>query len=224
MRFHHSRTAGFGAIELIVVISILGMIFLLTLKGTALIAPIRATVVAQQIETYRAAISRYQADFLALPGDDPAAASRWQRTSALFTIGRATVSMEGDGKIDGLLDDSANAAGEQYVAWRDLRFGGYIEGDTTLEGQSARPENTYGGVFGFSEDNLGISQALCVTKVPGREALAIDKKLDDGNVSRGKLRGTSQWDPVEAKNQFGAPDEAPYDPEKTYIICLPYLP
>ncbi len=136
----------------------------------------------------------------------------------------SSVSLAGNGKIDGLLDDPGNASGEQYMAWRDLRSAGLVEGDPTLLGQSARPENFFDGDFGFAENNLGLEQVLCLTRVPGRDAELIDKRLDDGSVSTGRLRGTSRWDPVYAKNQFDAPDTAPYDPEKTYIICLPSLP
>jgi len=215
---------GFGLIELIVVIFILGAAFLMALKGTALIAPLRAYAVAQQVRHYQSGVLQYQADLAALPGDDERGPDRWKRAEAIYNVGGATVSYAGNTKIDGLLDDSGNAQGEQYVAWQDLRLGGYVDGDPTLVGQSARPENTFGGVFGFAEDNFGLQQVLCLTQVPGHDAELIDKRLDDGDVSRGRMRGTSQWDPVEAKNHFAAPDSTPYNPEKTYIICLPYLP
>jgi len=222
---HTLRARGFGAIELIIVIIVLGAIMVLTLKGTQLIAPMRAFVIAQQLDRYQASVLQYQADIRALPGDDPGGASRWsQREDALFMLGNAPVSYAGDNKLNGLLDDSGNAAGEQYMAWSDLRAGGYLPGDPKLTGQSARPENTYGGVYGFAEDNLGLQQVLCMTRVPGRDAEILDTRLDDGKIATGRLRGTSQWDPVEAKNHFAAPDSAPYDPEKTYIICLPMLP
>ncbi len=224
-RCKHVPSRGFGAVELIVVIVVLGGIMLLTLKGTQLIAPMRAFVVAHQIERYQAAVLGYQTGQNAVPGDDPGAPVRWkQREDALFTLEGAVVSYAGDNTLNGLFDDSANAAGEQYMAWSDLRAGGYLPGDPKLTGQSARPENTYGGVYGFAEDNLGLQQVLCMTRVPGRDAEILDTRLDDGKIATGRLRGTSQWDPVEAKNHFAAPDSAPYDPEKTYIICLPMLP
>jgi prepilin-type N-terminal cleavage/methylation domain-containing protein len=196
---------GFGIIELALVIVILGIAFVLTLKGTALIAPMRAFVVSQQINQYRSAVLHYQIDFRGMPGDDPAAPARWGRDPALYVAGGRILSLAGDARIDGSLDDAANASGEQYLAWSDLRRAGFVEGDPTLVGISARPENTYGGV-------------------PGTDAALLDKRLDDGNISTGQLRGTSQWDPVGRKNDFPEPDGVSYDPEKTYIICLPNTP
>ncbi|MBY0511319.1 MAG: hypothetical protein K2P94_14345 [Rhodospirillaceae bacterium] len=220
----HRYAGGFGIIEFAVAIIILGMVFLFALRGTTLIAPLRSYVVAQQINQYRSAVLQYQADLMHLPGDDSVAPDRWGRPPALFSMLGSTISSAGNGKIDGLLDDSANASGEQYMAWRDLRLGGYVEGDKNLVGQSARPENTYGGVFGFAADNFGVEQVLCLTKVPGTDAALLDKRLDDGSISAGRLQGTSRWDPVDAHNHFEKADTAAYDPEKTYIICLPYLP
>jgi len=218
-----SDARGFGAIELILVVIILGMVFLFTLKGRELIAPMRIFVTIQQINQYKSALFHYETDFKALPGDDPAAPNRWKRIPSLFVLDFAEpVSLAGDGKLNGLFDDAQNPSGEQYLAWSDLRAGGFVQGDPALVGQSARPENVYGGAYGFAEDNLGLDQVLCLSQVPGRDAATIDKRLDDDSISTGTLRGTSQWDPVGAKNHFAQPDTAAYDPEKTYIICFPY--
>lgn len=217
------RTRGFGAIELIMTMVILGMVFLFALQGRKLLPPMRSFVTIQQINQYKSAVSHYTADFKAPPGDDTAASGRFRRPPALFVLGFASpVSYAGNGKIDGLLDDGQNPSGEQFLAWVDLRYGGYVEGDAALVGQSARPENIYGGTYGFAEDNFGLNQVLCLSQVPGADAELIDKKLDDRSIATGIVRATSQWDPTGAKNHFAQPDTAPYDPEKTYIICLPY--
>ena len=220
----NSTDRGFGIIELGLAIIILGIVFVLALKGAALIPHMRAFVVSHQINQYRAAVLHYQNDYRNMPGDDPTAPTRWRRPNALYVTGTGLLSLAGDGKIDGFLDDSASASGEQYMAWSDLRSGGYVQGDPTLAGQSARPENLYGGTFGFAAQNLGLQQVLCLTRVPGADAALLDKRLDDGNIATGQLRGTSQWDPVEEKNTFPEPDVVPYSPENTYIICVPNIP
>lgn len=219
-----SPCRGFGVLELALMIVVLGIVFVFTLKGTALIPHMRAFVVGHQIDQFRAAVLQYQNDYRNMPGDDPTAARRWQRGDALYTTGGRVLSLAGDGRIDGFLDDASNAAGEQYTAWGDLRRAGYVEGDPTLVGLSARPENTYGGAFGFAAENLGLEQVLCVTRVPGADAALLDKRYDDDNISTGQMRGTSQWDPAGRNNNFSEPDVEPYHPEKTYIICVPNTP
>jgi len=215
---------GFGSIELLCVVIILGFVIVLTLKGTALIPSMRAFVLAQHVTQYQMAVSQYQTDYRALPGDDPDGAARWSRPSSLFNTDNGVVTLAGDGKIDGLLDDVTSPLGEQYLVWSDLRSAGLIGGDPTLVGQSGRPETISDISYGFSESNFGLSQVLCLVRVPGADAAYLDKRLDDGNIRTGRLRGTSQWDPVGMGNHFDKPDDSPYDPEKTYIICLPYMP
>jgi prepilin-type N-terminal cleavage/methylation domain-containing protein len=216
--------AGFSALEMMIAVSIVGIALMLTMKGTALLEPMRAFMTANQMTRYQDIVNTYRAQYRALPGDDRAAPTRWGRPPSVFILNNIPASFSGDDVLQGLLSDEANAAAEQFNAWRDLRFAGLIEGDKELVGRSAMPENAFGGQYGFAEDNLGLRQVLCATQIPGGAAAAIDKRLDDSNVSTGNVRGTSQWDPLEAKNHFEAPDTAPYDPEKTYIICIPFLP
>ena len=218
-----AASRGFSGMELTIALMVLGMIFVMTLKGASAILAMRAFVLAHQIEGYQSAVMQYVSDRAALPGDDARAPGDGRQPS-LVMVGGQPVSFAGDGKIDGDLDDPVNPLGEQYLAWQDLRRRQYVEGDAALVGQSAQPEHMYGGVFGFAADEFGLNQVLCLTKIPGDAAAAIDRKMDDGNVATGRLRGTSRWDPAEAHNHFTEPDSAPYDPAKTYIICLPYLP
>lgn len=218
-----SASRGFSGMELTIALIVLGVIFIMTLKGASAILAMRALVLTHQIEGYQSAVMQYVSDRAALPGDDPRAPGGGRQTSLVMINGQPA-SFAGNGKIDGDLDDVNNPLGEQYLAWQDLRIRQYVEGDATLIGQTAQPENMFGGVFGFAEDQFGLSQVLCVTKVPGEIAAAIDRRMDDGEIATGRLRGTARWDPVDAHNHFTEPDKTPYDPAKTYIICLPYQP
>jgi hypothetical protein len=222
---HLRSRSGFGAIEVVIAVVILGMVYVFTLQGLTLISSMRAFVLAQQIGQYRSAVQQYEIEYSALPGDDPGASGRWGRPEALYASStKLMLSLAADGKINGLFDDPGNTLGEQYVAWNDLRLAGLVAGDSTLVGQSARPETMGDITYGFAERNLGLDQVMCLTRVPGEDAARLDKRLDDGAAGTGQLRGTSKWDPVGANNQFEKPDTTPYDPDKTYIICLPYLP
>lgn len=198
---------------------------ILTLRGTALIDTMRAFIVSYQIQQIQSRVVVYDAEFGALPGDDPAAARRFALPNPVSIMGGADVSFTSDGQINGFLSDSLSPNSEQYMAWRHLRAAGLLDGDPKLAGASAAPENPFGGIYGFDEGNLGQKAgSLCLTKVPGRAAEIIDKRLDDGVINKGRVVATSKYDPVVAHNHFDAPDSAPYDYEKQYIVCAPLLP
>ena len=218
-------SSGLTIIELAFTISIVGLLLFLTLKGTVMIESFRAVAVSYELEQHQRLVVGYQTDFRALPGDDPQAASRWRREPALTTIALGVpASLVGNDVLDGKLYDFSSPTGEQFTLWRDLRYAGMIDGNPALQGQSSLPENPFGGFYGFDEGNLGQkSGSFCATKIPGRAAEIIDKKLDDGKINSGKLIGTAKFS-IEENNHFPAPDTAPYDIEKEYIICVPLLP
>ncbi len=216
---------GFSIIELSMTIFILGIVFAMTLKGKDLVENMRAFIVSYQISQFQNSVFAYQSSHGALPGDDTRAAQRFGREAAMFLINGSAVTMIGNSRIDGLLSDALRANGENFMAWRDLRYAGAVDGDPAVAGASAMPENPFGGVYGFDEGNLGQREgSLCVTRVPGRAAQMIDDRMDDGIINHGKVVATSRYDAVEAKNHFDAPDSEPYDFEKEYIICAPILP
>jgi type II secretory pathway pseudopilin PulG len=212
-------------IELALTISILGILMYFTLKGTAVIESMRSVAVAYELQQYQRLFLAYQTDFRQLPGDDPDGAARWRREPALTTASGGTLaSLQGDGKIDGVLYDFGNPAGEQFTAWRDLRAAGMISGDSKLTGASALPENPFGGFYGVDEGNLGQTRgSLCATKIPGLAAQSIDERIDDGKIDTGNLVATTKFS-IPDSNHFDAPDSEPYNVEKEYIICVPLLP
>jgi hypothetical protein len=221
MTFRHGRERGIAPLVMIIAVMILGFAFVMTLKGVALVHGARAFIAANKFRQFQDQILLYENQYRALPGDDRGAPNRWGRPNSVYIVNGTPVSYVGDLRIHGLLSDYGNATGEQFDAWRDLRFSGLLDGDKELVGQSAMPENPFGGVYGFAEDNLGLKDVICATQVPGDAAAAIDRRLDNGVINTGIVQATSRWDPVEAMNHFEAPDEQPYDPLKTYIICVP---
>lgn len=206
---------------MVIVVAILGFTFVMSLKGRELVRLMRGVATANQLAAFQADLRLYEGEYRALPGDDPLAPNRWGRAASLYIVNGVGVSYAGDLQISGLLSDYGNATGEQFDAWRDLRYAKYLDGDPEIVGQSAMPENLFGGHFGFSEDNLGLKHVICATRIPGDAALRIDERFDDGVINTGVVRATSQWDPFTSKNHFDAPDVTPYDPLKTYIICVP---
>ncbi len=215
---------GMTVIELVIAVVVLGAIFLFTLRGTTVVTSMRAIAVGHQLQDLQTRVLAYQSRFGELPGDDPAAAARFNLPPAVALIGGRGVSTAGNGRIDGRLDDNVAANAENFMAWRHMRAAAIVEGDADLAGASARPENPFGGIYGFDENNLGFEKgALCGTRIPGAAAFDIDKRLDDGVINRGSVRATSRFSPEEF-NHFDDADSQAYDVEKEYIICVPVLP
>jgi prepilin-type N-terminal cleavage/methylation domain-containing protein len=215
---------GFTFVEMAVTIVVLGIAFILTLKGAVMVELMKAMLATYQARNFQTQVEVYLSENGALPGDDPTAPGRYGRPNSVTILLGDAISAEGNSKIDGELSDSLNANGEQYTAWRDLRYAGLIDGDPALQGASAMPENPFGGVYGFDAGNLGQSGgSLCLTKVPGRAARLIDLRLDDGVINTGKVVAISKFS-IEQHNHFSAPDSQPYDDTKTYIVCMPMRP
>jgi len=212
---------GVAPLVMIVAVVVLGFAFVMTLKGVELVHGMRAFIAATKFRQFSDFISFYEDRYHALPGDDRQAPGRWGRPRSVYIVNDLPVSFDGDLRIQGSLSDYGNATGEQFNAWRDLRLAGLLDGDIELFGQSAMPENPFGGRYGFAEDNLGLRDVICATQVPGGAAAIIDQRLDDGTINTGVVQATSRWDPIDAMNRFDTPDVAPYDPLKTYIICAP---
>jgi prepilin-type N-terminal cleavage/methylation domain-containing protein len=215
---------GFSIWELVSAIVILGIVFAMALKGSVLVESMRAFLTAYQLERFQHAVMSYRETFNTLPGDDGFGHRRWGRPQAIMLFAGAPVTFSNDERINGRLFDLLNPNGENFLAWADLRGFGAVEGDVNLVGFSAMPENLFGGVFGFDEGNLGqSSSSICATRIPGRAAEIIDRRMDDGAINSGKVVATSRYDTA-ALNHFDAPDSQPYNIEKEYIICVPAVP
>ena len=215
---------GFSAIETTIAIVVLGIAFVLALKGSIAVQAMRALLTTYKVQDFQTAVSLYLAEERQLPGDDSVAPARYGRHESAVFIDGVSQSLAGNARIDGLLTDTLSPNAEPYMAWRDLRYAGLIEGDPSLTGDMALPSNLFGGVYGFDQGNLGQEKgSLCLTKVPGYAAQLIDKKLDDGIVNKGTVVATSRFS-IDQHNHFSAPDTAGYDVNKTYIVCVALAP
>lgn len=225
VQIQSSPRNGFNIIEMCIAICLIGLVLVMALKGTVLIEMMKAKMVGFELQQFQLKVQRHIEDYRKYPGDNPHGERLWSRVPALTLTGQGVlVSLQDNNRIDGQLFQVSNPDGEQFAAWRDLRFAGMVDGDTSLQGASALPENPFGGFYGFDEGNLGQKNgSLCATKIPGRAAEAIDKKIDDGRINTGRLVATSKFS-IEENNHFDAPDSEPYNIEKEYIICVPLLP
>jgi prepilin-type N-terminal cleavage/methylation domain-containing protein len=202
MRIMHARThnqqAAFTLVEMAIVLVIIGLIIggVLTAQQVTQNAKINSTI--QSIKAYQAAVQSYTQNYGALPGDDQQASTRFSGLSS---------ANNGDGK--GTISGTEAAA-----FWEHLRAAGLVKGTgATL------PNDPFGGnvtvqsqatfkTGGFA-DNTNV---VCLDKIPGSAAVAIDQQLDDGVANTGTVRGAEKT----------ASDAATaYGHDTNYVLCTP---
>ncbi len=76
------RTRGFSAVEMAIVVIVLGLGMVMTLKGAVMIEIFRAFVASYELESYQRWIQLYAVEYKYLPGDDPKAPGRYLYSTA----------------------------------------------------------------------------------------------------------------------------------------------
>lgn len=110
---------GFTLIELSIVLAILGLIAGGIMGGQTLVKTSQLRGVVVQATSYASATTQFVEQYGELPGDFSRAARVWA----------GAVSGNGNGIISEL--PGANAAGENFQAWKHLMSAGYISGSFT---------------------------------------------------------------------------------------------
>ena len=209
--------------ELAALMVFIGLVIGGILKGIDLIEEAKALRTLRTIDEVRVALVEYNARYGYLPGDDPEAPKRFGRPPSILMLQDVVYyDLTGNHHIDGWLMDSTMPTNEQFMAWNDLRAAGLLSGNREKVGVEALMRNEWKGIIGFDIGNLGLQDTICVTRVPGKAAQMIDEKLDDGKMGTGQVRATNRYDRVRAFNHFEAPDTTEYNPEREYVLCLPY--
>lgn len=219
---------GFGGVELLINVALIGIVFLLLMRAQTGIDYIAGTFYARQIEQVQLQVFAYREKHSFLPGDDPLAPRRFRRDDALTRLPSGNIrDLTDNSVIDGYLLDPDNPRGEHFMAWRDMRYALMWDGDPELEGLEALPRHVLGGVFGFDSGNLGMEDgSLCMTNLPGLTAEVIDEALDDGVINTGLVVATSRLPeiPDDDWGRYDEPDSEPYNPELRYLLCTTQLP
>lgn len=185
--------AGFTLVEIAIVLVIIGLLLGGILKGQEMINQAKIKQVVEDFAKISAAYYGYQDRYRANPGDDPNAGKRWS----------GAASGNGDGLIEGgyNADCPASAetgAPESCLWWDDLRRSGFIPGNGAKQ-----PHNQFGGIIGVETGNgskgpaLGglIGTIVCSTNIPDKIAIDVDRRMDDGRIDTGTLRGQLQTKP-----------------------------
>jgi prepilin-type N-terminal cleavage/methylation domain-containing protein len=189
----NKRQAGFSLIESAIVLVIMGFLIGGILKGKDLIESARLKRVISQVNEFRLATSAFLDKYEALPGD-------FNKASSL--IHKNLKNGDGNGIIDG---KGLETESEALNFWSHLA-GAELIGSTGSLGQEkigdfgkGAPEASIGGGFTIENNPRGLTGHWFILgkKVADHgdgglltplQAHSIDKKLDNGHPSSGKVR------------------------------------
>lgn len=198
--------AGFSLIELAVVLIIMGLLIGGVLKGKDLIESARLKRVISQLNEYRMATSAFLDKFEALPGD-------FNKASTLIKPGLRNGN--GNGIIEGA---GLSSSSEALLFWSHLAAAGLIgspgrDADQNVgEFGKGAPESSMGGGFTVENNPQGLGGLWFIlgTKqgdhgmeglLTPAQAMSIDKKLDNGHPTSGKVRAMEGLIPVSPKEE-----------------------
>ena len=196
MKKHHEnrRQHGFSLIESAIVLVIMGFLIGGILKGKDLIESARLKRVITQLNEYRMATSAFMDKYDALPGD-------FHKASMLIKSGLL------DGNGNGIVDGAGLSVRSEALAfWSHLAAAGLIA-TPGLESEKNKgefgkgaPESSLGGGFTIENNPRGLHGLWFILgkKVGDHgdgglltplQAYNMDKKLDNGYPTSGKVRG-----------------------------------
>jgi prepilin-type N-terminal cleavage/methylation domain-containing protein len=187
------KQEGFSLIELAVVLIIMGLLIGGILKGKDLIESARLKRVIAQLNEYRLATSAFLDKYDALPGD-------FNKAATLIKSGLR------NGNGNGIIEGAGLAGGSEALAfWSHLAEAGLIGSPGQEREQNigefgkGAPESSIGGGFTVENNPHGLAGLWFILGTKQGEhgdgslltpiqALSIDKKLDNGHPTSGKVR------------------------------------
>jgi len=181
--FSKYRQSGFTLVEIAIVLVIIGLLIGGVLKGREMITNAKIKRIENDFAGVSAAIYAYQDRYGVLPGDDPAASTRFSGTW------RAADDGNGNGNISGGWN-SANNGSESRKIWKHLRGSGLIAGPVDNTNASyQQPSNSFGGLLGVDLNVYNLSgHNIVFGEIPGDIAQILEARGDDGVPSRGSIQ------------------------------------
>ena len=179
----NARQSGFTLVEIAIVLVIIGLLIGGVLKGQEMITNAKVNKIENDYKGVSAAILAYQDRYGVLPGDDPAASTRFSGTWVAADNGN------GDGNIQGGWN-STNNANESRKIWKHLRGSGLIKGPVNTTAASyQQPSNAFGGLVGVDLNTYNLSSHNVVFgEIPGNVAQILESRGDDGVPSTGSIQ------------------------------------
>lgn len=183
MRAQH-RQAGFTLVEISIVLIIVGLLLGGVLKGQEMVFNSRVKALYSMSRELSAATYAYQDRYRQLPGDDPAAASRFPAASPLPTSGNGSATLDWQ-----TWPCTPTSTGENCQYFYHLRLAGMIQGagaDAALSPFNRMIGVASRGTFitGGGVDTL----ALGLPNYSHKVVSALDTSFDDGDPNTGTVR------------------------------------
>jgi prepilin-type N-terminal cleavage/methylation domain-containing protein len=186
---------GFTLVELAIVLVIIGILLGGIIKGQELI---KNAKYKRLYSTYRemvAAVYSYYDKYGKYPGDDNTAATRW--------TGVGAVNGNGNGYIDSTAAVwcVAGTAGENCLAWQDLRLANILSGASNGANSRIAPNHPFGGriaVLRLDTATMGMTGwqkpvGICFEYLNNETARWLDTTYDDGVYNTGSIRGNADY-------------------------------
>lgn len=179
------KQQGFTLVEIAIVLVIIGLMIGGVLKGQEMITNAKVSRVENDYKAVSAAILAYQDRYGVLPGDDPAATTRFAGTWNGADNGN------GNGVISGAWNSTVNSD-ESRKIWKHLRAAGFIKGPVDNTAASyLQPSHAFGGLIGFEQGMYNLSgHVLVFGALPGNIGQILEARGDNGNPSSGSIQGS----------------------------------
>jgi hypothetical protein len=175
------KQAGWTLVEIAIVMVVVGLLLGAVMKGQEIITNAKIKKIENDYNGVKVAIYLYQSRYLALPGDDLRAQTRW------FEGG--VKSGDGNRFINGTFD-SAEDTDESRLFWSHLRCAGLIAGEKT---STDLPIHAFQGVMGVSSETWGRDSLAVVgtfvgfANISNKVALILESRSDDNDPYRGMI-------------------------------------
>lgn len=179
-----SRPQGFTLVEIAIALALIGLFIGSVLKSQEMLTNAKVGRLEADLRRIPQAILAYRERYGFLPGDDPAAATRFPGHWTAADNGN------GNGVIGGEWNGSDNAL-ESRKIWKHLRGAGLLKGPVNDSGAPyQQPAHAYGGLIGIQQGlHHAAGSVVVVGALPGSVAQLIEMRTDDGVANAGMIRG-----------------------------------
>lgn len=183
-----TKQTGFTLVEIAIVLVIIGLLLGGVLKGQEMIFGAKIKNAVSDLNSVTSASNSYTDRYRRLAGDDGPIATLTARGGPWGTAG---ITAGGNNSVLGAAGTNPFGAGagtENVAFWQHLRAAGLITGNAGTVGVPALPTNAFSGLTGVTLANANWivpGNVICMSKVPGKAAAAIDAMVDDGVTDTG---------------------------------------